>query len=402
MIGRLSLFGSSSLRWKGNLSLNNVKTSFKCNNSIKNGPKMSLLNRNDSFSLISKEMNSNCRLYVSFGKPTNKPVSFGRGDNVNKDDNRSLEVEEGETEQEEDEFGSHGFEKKKQISNKNKDKDGDKKIGADWWPRNMEIPVKNDYEIIRLVSEVELEEGDVLKRDRYVDDVDSVAHLSDESFIREYKPMKEVSKLIPFGKALKMARECKLDLIGVGKDAQGSFICRAEAFSYFMKELRNKERKKKKGNTRLQKIKEIMISVNIADHDLATKTNAIRRVLSKGDQARVVISFAKKEVPDLRLANGILDLILVHVQDLGRRDSAELKPTPKPSGDFVSCYYFPIKSRSSLVAQKEQFAEDREGKKKKMRRGKENKMGKKGEEEGEEDDGIDLDLDLDDDIAKEK
>ena len=90
--------------------------------------------------------------------------------------------------------------------------------------------------------------------------------------------------------ALQKAEDIGLDLILVS-DKSTPFVVRIEDF----KKIQYEEKKAKAKHAKGSELKEIQLKVNITDHDLATKVNAIERFLARGDKVKVTVRLKGRE-----------------------------------------------------------------------------------------------------------
>jgi translation initiation factor IF-3 len=98
------------------------------------------------------------------------------------------------------------------------------------------------------------------------------------------------NKIISATEALVLAEDEGLDLVVVSPKANPP-VCRIQD----VKKLLYEEKKAKSKHTRTSELKEIQLKVNISDHDLETKLNAIRRFLERGDKVKVTVRLKGRE-----------------------------------------------------------------------------------------------------------
>ena len=100
------------------------------------------------------------------------------------------------------------------------------------------------------------------------------------------------SRVLPISEARKIATDMSLDMVELhGKsDTPVIKICNYEKMIYEMK----KAAKKNKQSTK--PMKEIQLSVNIAQHDLETKVNHARKFLEDGSKVRVLLTMKGREL----------------------------------------------------------------------------------------------------------
>ena len=105
--------------------------------------------------------------------------------------------------------------------------------------------------------------------------------------------------------ALKMAEDAELDLVCVAPAAKPP-VCKIIDYGKYRYEMirRDKEARKKQ---KIIELKEVRLSPNIDDNDLATKTNAARKFLEKGNKVKVTLRFRGREMSHMNQSRYILD-----------------------------------------------------------------------------------------------
>ena len=87
--------------------------------------------------------------------------------------------------------------------------------------------------------------------------------------------------------ALKLAEERGMDLICVA-DKTKTAVCKLGIYEKLLYNQQKAEKEAKK-NQRQNKIKEIQISLGIADHDLQIKLEAVKKFILQGNQVRILL-----------------------------------------------------------------------------------------------------------------
>ena len=100
------------------------------------------------------------------------------------------------------------------------------------------------------------------------------------------------SKVVSLKEAKNIAESMGLDLIEINSKVNPP-ILRICDYSKFLYELKKNAKKNKQTQTQ---IKEIQLSVNIAQHDLETKAKQAINFLSKGDKVKVVLVMRGREL----------------------------------------------------------------------------------------------------------
>lgn len=94
--------------------------------------------------------------------------------------------------------------------------------------------------------------------------------------------------------ALKLAKEANLDLVKIAPTAKPP-VCKIIDYGKYRYELARKEKEAKK-KQKVTEVKEIRLSPNIDDNDLATKANHARKFIEKGDKVKVALRFRGREM----------------------------------------------------------------------------------------------------------
>jgi len=120
--------------------------------------------------------------------------------------------------------------------------------------------------------------------------------------------------------ALKMAEEAELDLVCVAPAAKPP-VCKIIDYGKYRYEMirRDKEARKKQ---KIVELKEVRLSPNIDSNDLATKTNAARKFLEKGNKVKVTLRFRGREISHMNQSRYILDDFAKALSDLAVVDKS--------------------------------------------------------------------------------
>lgn len=99
-------------------------------------------------------------------------------------------------------------------------------------------------------------------------------------------------EIVPIQKARRMAEENDLDLIEINHQAEPPVvrIANYEKMVYEMKKNAKKQKQSQKP------IKEIQLTVSIAEHDLQTKANKAKEFIEDGSKVRVVLTMKGREL----------------------------------------------------------------------------------------------------------
>ncbi|MDQ0153693.1 translation initiation factor IF-3 [Moryella indoligenes] len=114
--------------------------------------------------------------------------------------------------------------------------------------------------------------------------------------------------------ALKIAEEAELDLVCISPTAKPP-VCKIIDYGKYRYEMirRDKEAKKKQ---KIVELKEVRLSPNIDTNDLATKTNAARKFLEKGNKVKVTLRFRGREMSHMNQSRYILDDFAKELADI--------------------------------------------------------------------------------------
>lgn len=99
--------------------------------------------------------------------------------------------------------------------------------------------------------------------------------------------------IVPTKEAMKMAEEKELDLVLIAPTATPP-VCKIMDLGKFIYEQQKKEKEAKK-KQKIVNIKEVRLSPNIEEHDIAIKANNARKFLLDGDKVKVTIRFRGRE-----------------------------------------------------------------------------------------------------------
>lgn len=137
------------------------------------------------------------------------------------------------------------------------------------------------------------------------------------------------SKVITLREAKSIAESMELDLVEIQRNAEIPIlrICNYDKMLYEMK----KNAKKNKAQTK--PLKEIQLSVNIAENDLKTKANHARKFLEEGSRVKVVLSMRGRE---LARRNANKKSILEFIEEL--EDISVPESMPKDEGNRTIVY----------------------------------------------------------------
>lgn len=100
------------------------------------------------------------------------------------------------------------------------------------------------------------------------------------------------SKILPLKDALSMAESMEMDLIEINGSVTPP-IMRIAPYDKFMYQMKKRAKANKQ---QPQQLKEIQLSVNIAENDLKTKVRRAEEFISEGNKVKVVLSMKGREL----------------------------------------------------------------------------------------------------------
>lgn len=104
--------------------------------------------------------------------------------------------------------------------------------------------------------------------------------------------------------ALKLAEEANLDLVKISPNAKPP-VCKIIDYGKYKYERTRREKDAKRKQHTVE-IKEIRLSPNIDTNDLATKVNAARKFLTKGNRVKITLRFRGREMAHMNSSAHIL------------------------------------------------------------------------------------------------
>lgn len=120
--------------------------------------------------------------------------------------------------------------------------------------------------------------------------------------------------ILPIKEAMKLAKEANLDLVKIAPTAKPP-VCKIIDYGKYRYELARKEKEAKK-KQKVTEVKEIRLSPNIDDNDLATKANNARKFIQKGDKVKVALRFRGREMAHIGASKQILDDFYKKLEDI--------------------------------------------------------------------------------------
>jgi len=134
--------------------------------------------------------------------------------------------------------------------------------------------------------------------------------------------------VVSIQEALRLAEEEGLDLCIVS-DKSNPPVVKVQDFKKILYE----EKKAKAKQQKSSDLKEIQLKVNISDHDLATKMNAINRFLERGDKVKLMVRLKGRERENPERARALVTKVI---------QAVPCKVTQVP-GPITICILEPVK-----------------------------------------------------------
>lgn len=120
--------------------------------------------------------------------------------------------------------------------------------------------------------------------------------------------------VVPTKDAMQLAKEANLDLVKIAPTAKPP-VCKIIDYGKYRYELARKDKEAKK-KQKVTEVKEIRLSPNIDDNDLATKANNARKFILKGDKVKVALRFRGREMAHIGASKQILDTFFSKLEDI--------------------------------------------------------------------------------------
>jgi translation initiation factor IF-3 len=139
----------------------------------------------------------------------------------------------------------------------------------------------------------------------------------------------EYNEIVPTEVAIRQADELGLDLVIVS-DKSDPPVVRIQDF----KKLEYEKKKARQGKTKSSELKEIQLKINISDHDLQTKINAIKKFLERGDKVKLMVRLKgrEREAPERaqQLIQRVVDVVPCKVSRVPGPMSIAILEATKP------------------------------------------------------------------------
>src|SRR6201747_270625 len=162
--------------------------------------------------------------------------------------------------------------------------------------------------------------------------------------VRLVGPNGEQVGIVPIAKALELARESDLDLVGVAAPARPP-VAKLMDYGKFKYESAMKAREARRNQAQTV-IKEMKLRPKIDPHDYDTKKGHVVRFLKAGDKVKITIMFRGREQSRPELGFRLLQKLAEDIGELGFVES-----TPKQDGRNMIMVIGPTKKKAEAKAE---------------------------------------------------
>ena len=168
--------------------------------------------------------------------------------------------------------------------------------------------------------------------------VKNIARINNQIKAKEVQVISEKKQnmgVMPLGEALKYSMECNLELIEISKGANPP-VCMVMDFGKYLYQQKKKE-KGKKEKQKSGKLKGVRISLRISDHDLETKANLVKKMLSKGYRVKIELCLRGREKSLSSFAMEKLKTLFKKIEEeTGIKEERKIKRSPRGMEVIIS------------------------------------------------------------------
>ena len=152
---------------------------------------------------------------------------------------------------------------------------------------------------------------------------------------------------MPTSQALRLADERGLDLVEVAPTGEPP-VCRLLDYGKFRYEAARKEREARRDNKTKSSnvVREVRFKTRIGEHDRASKTRLVKRLLGEGSKVKVSVMFRGREITHPEVGMAVLKSV---AEDLA--DDALMEKPPGFEGRFLTMILLPAAAGSGKPAQ---------------------------------------------------
>jgi translation initiation factor IF-3 len=146
--------------------------------------------------------------------------------------------------------------------------------------------------------------------------------------------------VMPTRQALEFAQERGLDLVEVAPAADPP-VCRVMDYGKFRYQATRREREARKDHKSRSsnELREVRLKTRIGEHDRASKTRLVRRLLQEGSKVKVSVMFRGREIAHPEIGMAVLRAV---AEDLV--GDARMEKTPSFEGRFLTMILTPESS----------------------------------------------------------
>lgn len=152
--------------------------------------------------------------------------------------------------------------------------------------------------------------------------------------VRLIGPNGEQMGVVPTQDALQKAQDLGLDLAEVAPQGNPP-VCRIMDYSKYKYDQDKKEKEARK-HQKVVHLKEIKIKPSIEEHDYQVKLHHLQRFLSRGDKAKLTMTFRGRQMSHIDLGKKIVDRMISDLLDIG-----EVEKGPTRDGRNIMVFFAP-------------------------------------------------------------
>ena len=143
--------------------------------------------------------------------------------------------------------------------------------------------------------------------------------------------------VISLREALKHAEEADLDLVLIAPDAKPP-VCKIMDYGKYKYQLEKKKKEAKKNQKKIE-VKEVKLSVKIAQNDINYKVKHAREFLKDGKHVKFRVFLRGREMSNPKAGIEVLNGIWPMVEDIGEKEHS-----PRLEGRYINMYVVPKKN----------------------------------------------------------
>ncbi len=158
---------------------------------------------------------------------------------------------------------------------------------------------------------------------------------------------------MPTSRALELAEERGLDLVEVAPSADPP-VCRIMDYGRFRYQAtrREKDAKRDSRGKASNELREVRFKTRIGEHDRASKTRLVKRLLGEGSKVKVSVMFRGREITHPEIGMNVLKTV---AEDLV--DDAMMEKPPAMEGRFLTMILSPPTTGGAKKQPKEEEKE---------------------------------------------